>query len=69
MQRNMNALIFPMVSVKSQSKSLLSLDKYKTLYNGVIISHVILLIIEGCPNRLIVRYTVKPYILLKNLFH
>ena len=29
----------------------------------------ILLIIEGCPDRLIVRFTVKLYILLKNLFH
>ena len=29
----------------------------------------ILLIIEGCPDRLILQFMVKPYILLKNLFH
>ena len=29
----------------------------------------ILLIIEGCPDRFIVRFTVKPYFPLKNFFH
>ena len=30
---------------------------------------ILLLIIKGCPDRLILRFTVKLYILLKNLFH
>ena len=29
----------------------------------------ILLIIKGCPDGLILQFTVKPYVLLKNLFH
>ena len=41
-------------------------EEFVKLVEGI---STILLIIEGCPDRLILRFTVKPYILLKNLFH
>ena len=51
--------------MNSKSILLISIPPYQSLLEFLII----LLIIEGCPDRLILPFTFKPYILLKNIFH